>query len=125
MHRFAWSILAVAAPALSMAQAAYSPQYTACMNKSDGATATMIECITDEAKAQDARLNDHYKKLLATLTPPRKAQLQEAQRAWIRFRDLNCKFYVDPDGGSMARVQGNECFLRVTADRANELKVME
>ena len=32
-------------------------------------------------------------------------QLLEAQRAWIKFRDTNCDFYYDPDGGTMARVR--------------------
>jgi uncharacterized protein YecT (DUF1311 family) len=50
--------------------------------------------------------------------------LVEAQRAWIKFRDANCGFYADPEGGSAARVTANECFLNATADRAKELRLL-
>ena len=48
----------------------------------------------------------------------------EAQRAWIKFRDTNCGFYADPEGGSAARMTANECFLNATVDRAKELKLL-
>jgi uncharacterized protein YecT (DUF1311 family) len=51
-----------------------------------------------------------------------KKTLLEAQRAWIKFRDVNCRFYYDPDGGTAALLAGNGCFLQATADRAKELK---
>jgi uncharacterized protein YecT (DUF1311 family) len=47
--------------------------------------------------------------------------LQVAQRAWIKFRDANCAFLNDPDGGQEARMMANECVLRMTAERANEV----
>lgn len=42
----------------------------------------MIEYIPAEHQRQDARLNKAYKALMAELPPPRKKQLQNAQRAW-------------------------------------------
>ena len=54
----------------------------------------------------------------------RKNALVEAQRAWIKFRDANCGFYADPEGGSAARMIANECFLNATADRAKELRLL-
>jgi len=48
--------------------------------------------------------------------------LQEAQRAWIKYRDTNCDFYYDPDGGTLARVNANSCMMTSTADRARELE---
>ena len=71
---------------------------------------------------QDSRLNANYKSLMAKIADPRKKDLQEAQRAWIRFRELNCKFYNDPDGGIIARIEAAECTLRLTAERATELQ---
>jgi uncharacterized protein YecT (DUF1311 family) len=53
---------------------------------------------------------------------PRKTQLLEAQRAWIKFRDVNCSFYLDPDGGTLARVSANDCVMTTTASRAVELE---
>ena len=73
---------------------------------------------------QDVRLNENYNKLGSKLSPNRKKVLLEAQRAWIKFRDANCNFYYDPDGGSSARMAANECVLNATADRAGELKLL-
>lgn len=102
-----------------------SKPYSACMDKSGGVTMEMIECIGSEVKRQDTRLNKAYKALMAELTPPRKTQLQEAQRAWLKYRDTNCNFYFDPDGGSMARVSANDCMMTSTADRAGELEAFK
>ena len=82
----------------------------------------MIECLSAETKVQDARLNANYKALLASLSETRRMELQEAQRAWLKFRELNCRFYFDPEGGTIARVAANQCFLKATAERATELK---
>lgn len=100
-----------------------SKQFSACMDKSGGVTQSMVECIVAETQRQDARLNKAYKALMADQRPERKKQLQEVQRAWIRFRDTNCAFYFDPEGGTMARVNSNDCMMTMTANRAKELEI--
>ena len=117
--------LACVPHAASAAEAGSSKQFSTCMDKSGGVTSSMIECIVAENKLQDARLNKAYKALGADLAPARKTQLLEAQRAWIKFRDANCSFYDDPDGGSMARVSANECVMRATTERARELEMLK
>jgi uncharacterized protein YecT (DUF1311 family) len=92
------------------------------MNKSNGVTSAMIDCIVAETKMQDARMNKAYKALVAELTSSRKSQLLTAQRAWLKFRDANCDYYADPDGGTMARVSSNDCVMSATASRAKELE---
>jgi uncharacterized protein YecT (DUF1311 family) len=99
-------------------------EYLTCLEKSNGVTVEMINCILAETRRQDARLNENYKRLISRLATERKNALVEAQRAWIKFRDANCGFYADPDGGSAARVAANECFLNATADRAKELRLL-
>jgi uncharacterized protein YecT (DUF1311 family) len=99
----------------------FSKGFDTCMDKAAGVTPAMIDCISAELKHQDALLNENYRKLTATLSAKRKQALQEAQRAWIKFRDTNCDFYYDPDGGTAARVDVNECELNATTDRAKEL----
>ena len=111
--------------AASAVEVGSSKQFSTCMDKSGGITLTMIECIVTENKLQDTRLNKAYKALSADLPPTRKAQLLEAQRAWIKFRDTNCNFYDDPDGGSLARVSANECVMRATTERARELEALK
>lgn len=100
----------------------YSKQFSTCMDKSGGATFAMVDCINAELKVQDARLNSAYKKLGAKLTPERKIQLRDVQRIWIRYRDANCAFHADPEGGSLARIAGSHCFLQETTLRAQELE---
>lgn len=95
-----------------------------CLARAGGVTADMIECIGTETERQDARLNQAYKALRATLNAARQKQLQDAQRAWISFRDGNCAFYYDPDGGSMARVAASDCMMSMTAERAHELELL-
>jgi uncharacterized protein YecT (DUF1311 family) len=101
-----------------------SQEYSACLEKANGITAEMINCMLAETRRQDARLNENYKKLLSKSATERKNALIEAQRAWIRFRDANCGFYADPEGGSAARMAANECILNATADRAKELQLL-
>ena len=117
--------LACVPHAANAVEAGSSKQFSTCMDKSGGVTSSMVECIVTENKLQDARLNKAYKALGADLPPARKAQLLEAQRAWIKFRDSNCSFYDDPDGGSMARVSANECVMRATTERARELEMLK
>ena len=112
--------LLLSTPALAAADSDMTKEY--CMDKAKGVTPEMIDCISAEMARQDARLNASYKKLMAKLSAKRKKTLLEAQRAWIKFRDLNCEFYYDPDGGTAARLAGSDCFLQATADRAKELK---
>jgi uncharacterized protein YecT (DUF1311 family) len=97
-----------------------SKDYLACMDKSGGVTSQMLDCIGAETERQDAQLNQNYKSLMFKLSKKRKGELQEAQRAWIKFRELNCNFYGDE--GSIAQVAINDCFLDATTDRAKELK---
>jgi uncharacterized protein YecT (DUF1311 family) len=110
------------APALAAADSELSQTYSACMDKSKGVTSEMLDCISAEFTRQDDRLNENYKRLMSKLSGKRKEGLLEAQRAWIKFRDTNCNFYYDPDGGSAAHLAGSDCMLNATADRATELK---
>lgn len=102
-----------------------SKQYSACMEKSNGVTVEMVNCIGAETKRQDTRLNKAYKDLMATLSPARKKQLQDAQRLWVKYRDANCNFYADPEGGTIVQVTTSDCFMDATARRAKELEQLK
>jgi|GEM_PF-288163 len=99
-----------------------SKQFSLCMDKANSTTMVMLDCIDTETKRQDGRLNKAYKEAMAQLSPDRKKQLQQAQRAWIGYRDANCAFYADPEGGTMARLVASDCFMSATATRAKELE---
>jgi uncharacterized protein YecT (DUF1311 family) len=123
-HGIAAAVLVAITLGMSPAVAAdreFSKEFDACIEKSGGVTPAVIDCISVELKRQDALLNENYRKLIAPLSTKRKNALLDAQRAWLKFRDTNCDFYYDPDGGSAARIDANECLLNTTADRAKEL----
>lgn len=102
------------------AEDSISKTYSACMEKSGGVTPVMQDCIGAEHEVQDRRLNAAYKALNAASDEKRKAAIRDAQRKWIAFRDANCSLY--DDGGSAGRIAANECLLRHTARRADELE---
>ena len=99
-------------------------QYSVCMDKSNGVTSNMIDCLEAESKRQGTRLNKAYKELVDQVSAPRKKQLRLAQDAWVTYRDENCEFYYDPEGGTIATVNANDCFMSATATRAKELETL-
>ena len=105
-------------------EALYTAQYSICLDQSEGVTYAMLDCISEELNTQDARLNGAYQKLKASLSAERKQSLLAAQRLWIQYRDANCDFYYDPEGGTLHRVMANECMLQETAERAKELETL-
>ena len=117
----AFLLLALNQPAFA-ANAEFNPEFSSCMDQSSGVTVNMIDCIGQEHERQDARLNRVYNELMGTLPAERKNALRDAQRAWLKYREANCHFYDDPNGGSIARVQANDCFMTETAKRAKELE---
>ena len=62
----------------------------------------MTQCAADAYKAADKVLNQVYQQLVAKLDDEEKAQLKEAQTAWLKYRDTNCDFVADQyKGGTM------------------------
>ena len=79
------------APPLAAADSEMTQEYSTGMDKSKGNTTEMTECIRAETARQDARLNENYKRLTSKLSAKRKNMLLEAQRAWVKFREANCR----------------------------------
>jgi len=122
-----FSIIALSMAGTSFAESnafdAYSKSYKICMDKAIS-TVDIIECTNTENSVQDKRLNAAYKKLISRQNAVRVKQLTDVQKLWIKYRDANCGFYYDPDGGSMARILANDCMLQMTKDRAVELETL-
>lgn len=91
---------------------------------SDANTQTEMNiCAGKEYKAADATLNRVYQQLVAKLDSEEKAQLKEAQTAWIKYRDANCAFVGDQyKGGSIRPMIYGLCLADVTQNRTVELK---
>lgn len=124
MTKINWAVLAIACFSFSVQaeENIYSKRYTNCMNKAGGVTVEVHDCIGEESTRQDQKLNKAYKNLISQISVERRKELLTAQRLWIKYRDANCDFYADPDGGSMAGLNAGFCTLETTARRAQELE---
>jgi uncharacterized protein YecT (DUF1311 family) len=95
-------------------------QFKECMYKADGLAflhnTARLECIAAEMKIQDRTLNAVYKQALSKMDAEEKGKLVPAQRAWILYRDADCKFedLVSP-------VSGPLCLLTKTTTRARDI----
>jgi uncharacterized protein YecT (DUF1311 family) len=84
----------------------------------------MNQCAGKAYKAADATLNQVYQRLAAMLDDNEKAQLKEAQTAWLKYRDSNCEFVADQfKGGSMRPMIYAYCLANVTKKRTSELRI--
>jgi len=75
-------------------------------------------------KKADKELNSVYNKLKNELGETDKKALIEAQKAWLKFRDLNCKFksQEDSEGGIIANKMKLDCLTQSTIERTKELQ---
>jgi uncharacterized protein YecT (DUF1311 family) len=92
-------------------------------------------CAEQDWQAADAELNRVYTSVMAdmkamdqSLPPELKGAaqtLREAQRAWITFRDANCRLAGYPmRGGSAEPLLIYGCLRQMTTDRSAELRAL-
>ena len=109
-----------------------------CMeDEADGETTFgMMTCLMAENHAWDVMLNVEYAKARDHATALdaadqadfpefaiRADQVQNAQRAWIAFRDANCAMAYGLWGaGSLRQIAGADCLLQMTATQTLALR---
>lgn len=92
-----------------------------------------LQCADREYRKHDAELNAVYKALLKESEgqndplpgagPPPLQALKEAQRAWVSYRDANCRWKASSFyGGSGQPVIMMSCLAITTRDRVKELR---
>lgn len=96
------------------------PSYDGCMDASHGETPAMRDCIDNEYRFQDRRLNEAYQARLERSAGEDITRLREAQRKWIARRDERCAF--DAESGQAGALDAYVCRLEMTAARAGELE---
>ena len=83
----------------------------------------MNQCAGKAFRAADATMNQVYRKLVSMLDEGEKAQLKEAQVAWLKYRDTNCEFVADQyKGGSIRPLIQATCLKDMTKGRTTELR---
>lgn len=122
-----------AAPSVGDKRACIFKASEACQAADDGGYTTlgMSMCNQAEAEAWDVLLNREYKAAMAAgklmdedeaahypNLDKRTETLRDAQRAWIVFRDAECRnAYANWGSGSMRHIAGTACLLELTAER--------
>jgi uncharacterized protein YecT (DUF1311 family) len=94
-----------------------------CDNASD--QATMNQCAAQQNVAADKELNALYQQITSRLksNPDSKKQLVSAQRAWVAFRDAECKFSASGvEGGSVYPLIYSNCTTELTKARVATFK---
>jgi uncharacterized protein YecT (DUF1311 family) len=85
--------------------------------------ADMNRCHAAEYKAADRILNDVYTSYRDTLNEDRKKSFTDAQRAWIKYRDLSCNFKTsNSKGGSVSQMVLSLCLAEKTRFRIEEIR---
>ncbi len=106
----------------------YSKQFGLCVDKTNGGTFAIIDCIQQELARQDKKLNANYKKAMALigeqLGKAGQDSLRQAQRAWLKWRDQDNGVYglFYDSYGQMARINANDDYLEKTARRVRDLE---
>ena len=76
-----------------------------------------------DAASADARLNATYKALMGKLASADQQRLRDAQRAWLVFRDKECRFLSQgADAGSMRFSVNSDCVTTLVEARTGELQ---
>ncbi|KJZ39785.1 lysozyme inhibitor LprI family protein [Pseudomonas fluorescens] len=94
-----------------------------CDNAND--QTTMNKCAAQQNAAADKELNTLYQQITSRLKshPDSKKQLVGAQRAWVAFRDAECKFSASGvEGGSVYPLIYSNCTTELTKARVQTFK---
>ena len=86
---------------------------------------TMNACAAKDYQRSDAQLNALYRQISERLknNPEGKSALLTAQRAWLGFRDAECRFAASGvTGGSVYPMIHNQCLADVTTKRVEAFK---
>lgn len=81
-------------------------------------------CASRDAEVADRRLNQVYKQLQAKVSDSQsKKELIDAETAWIKFRDRDCRFAAGLNrGGSIASMIQSQCVANLTRQRTKQLE---
>ncbi len=82
----------------------------------------MNQSANADYKKADAELNKAYREVLNKLDASGKTDLKAAQNAWIKYRDLDCKFQSSgAAGGAVQAMVVAGCMTDKTVARTKEL----
>ena len=89
-----------------------------------GDSVYVMDCIAERYRAADQELNELYSEALKSLSDEGKKKLEDAQKAWLRYRDVSLAFIteVNRKTGSTGNVIIEDYRVTLTRKRVAELK---
>ena len=82
-------------------------------------------CGTSDLDREANRINKTYNDYRAKLNPAQTQEFKAVQLAWIKFKDLSCKFEASgAEGGSMYSTVLSGCLTAKTIQRNKELEAL-
>mgnify|MGYP000962614877 FL=1 len=89
-----------------------------------GDSVYVMDCIAERYRAADQELNEIYSEALKSLSDEGKKKLEDAQKAWFRYRDVSLAFIteVNRKTGSTGNVIIEDYRVTLTRKRVAELK---
>ena len=105
-----------------------APALAAVDCRNGGATQTdMNICADQDFREADAALNTAYKKMMicAQAVEGGEKLMVEAQRAWLRYRDAECRLQGAAfEGGSAQPMEISGCLRAITLQRTKDLNAL-
>ena len=89
-----------------------------------GDSVYVMDCIAERYRAADQELNEIYSEALKSLSDEGKKKLEDAQKAWFRYRDVSLAFIteVNRKTGSTGNVIIEDYRVTLTRKRVAELR---
>ncbi|HUM91782.1 MAG TPA: DUF1311 domain-containing protein [Candidatus Competibacter sp.] len=89
-----------------------------------GDSVYVMDCIAERYRSADQELNEIYSEALKSLSDEGKKKLEDAQKAWFRYRDASLAFIteVNRKTGSTGNVIIEDYRVTLTRKRVAELK---
>jgi uncharacterized protein YecT (DUF1311 family) len=84
--------------------------------------ADLNDCFSKAARSSDTKMRALYDRYLGLLSGQDKSNLQEAQAAWLLYRDAECKAYAGGTQSSGYAMQFDSCISDLTLARVRELR---
>lgn len=89
-----------------------------------GTQAQMEQCAAQALNQADTELNQTYVDYRNRLDQRQQDQIRDVQLAWIKYRDLSCKYASSDVGGSAHALALQTCLTEKTQERTREIKAL-
>jgi uncharacterized protein YecT (DUF1311 family) len=111
------------APAAASEQASTVEQSGICKGLDLSITVDQAECTGRRFTLADNKLNDDYKRVMASLSSDRQAELKNSQLAWIKEKETRCaEAGKEVEGGTLEPIVITDCQVKMTEERTTFLQ---